>query len=79
MRSLKKPKRKFKKYIKTNDNKNTKTENVQDTVKAVLRGTLISNSISPQETRNISNKEFNLTPKATRERRTTKNKQKKQT
>ena len=72
MRSLKKPKRKFKKYIKTNDNKNTKTENVQDTVKAVLRETLISNSISPQETRNISNKEFNLAPKAIRERRTKK-------
>ena len=31
-----------------------------------------SNSISPQETRKISNEQFNLTPKATRER--TKNK-----
>ena len=29
-----------------------------------------SNSISPQETRKISNKQSNLTPKATRERRT---------
>ena len=28
-----------------------------------------SNSISPQETRKISNKQSNLTPKATRERR----------
>ena len=29
-----------------------------------------SNTILPQETRNISNKQPNLTPKATRERRT---------
>ena len=31
-----------------------------------------SNTISPQETRKISNKQPNLTPKATRERRTNK-------
>ena len=31
-----------------------------------------SNSISPQETRKISNKQSNLIPKATRERRTKK-------
>ena len=31
-----------------------------------------SNSISSQETRKISNKQSNLTPKATRERRTNK-------
>ena len=31
-----------------------------------------SNSISPQETRKISDKQSNLTPKATRERRTKK-------
>ena len=30
-----------------------------------------SNTILPQETRNISNKQPNLTPKAVRERRTT--------
>ena len=29
-----------------------------------------SNSISPQETRKVSNKQSNLKPKATRERRT---------
>ena len=32
-----------------------------------------SNTILPQETRNISNKQPNLTPKAIRERRTKKN------
>ena len=31
-----------------------------------------SNIILPQETRKISNKQFNLTPKGTRERRTNK-------
>ena len=31
-----------------------------------------SNSISPQETRKISNKQSNLTPKASRERQTKK-------
>ena len=31
-----------------------------------------SNTILPQETRNISNKQSNLTPKGTRERRTNK-------
>ena len=31
-----------------------------------------SNKILPQETRNISNKQLNLTPKAIRERRTKK-------
>ena len=31
-----------------------------------------SNAISPQETRNISNKQSNPTPKASRERRTKK-------
>ena len=34
---------------------------------------VFSNTILPQETRNISNKQPNLTPKAIRERRTTKN------
>ena len=33
---------------------------------------VFSNTVSPQETRNISNKQPNLTPKATRERRTNK-------
>ena len=57
MRSLKKPKRKFKKYIKTNDNKNTKTENVQDTVKAVLRGKFIAiqSYLKKQEISQINN------------------------
>ena len=36
-RSLKKSKKKFKKYIETNDSENTMTQNLWDTAKAVLR------------------------------------------
>ena len=48
------------------------TQNLWDTAKAVLRGRFYSNKILPQETRKISNKKPNLTPKAIRERRTNK-------
>ena len=47
------------------------TQNLWDAAKAVLRGKFIA-TILPQETRNISNKQPNLTPKAIRERRTKK-------
>ena len=43
-------------------------QNLQDTAKAVLRQFISNRNIS-QETRKISNKQPNLTPKATRERR----------
>ena len=47
----------------------TMTQNLWDPAKAVLRGKFIAiNTILPQETRNISNKQPNLTPKAIRER-----------
>ena len=36
-----------------------------DAAKAVLRGEVYSNTILPQETRKISNKQPNLTPKLT--------------
>ena len=45
------------------------TQNLWDAAKAVLRRKFIANLISPQETRKTSNKQSNLTPKATRERR----------
>ena len=61
-------KQEIKKYVETNDNENTMTQNIWGAAKVVLRG----NSISPQETRKISNKQSNLTPKPTRERRTNK-------
>ena len=49
------------------------TQNLWNAAKAVLnKREVYSNSISPQETRKISNKQLNPTPKATRERRTKK-------
>ena len=55
--------------IETNENENTTTQNLWDTVKAVLRGKARSNIGIPQETREKSNKLPNFTPKATRKRR----------
>ena len=60
-----------KNYLETNDNENTTAQNLWDAAKAVLRGKH-SNTILPQETRKISNKQPNLAPKAIRERRTKK-------
>ena len=57
----------IKKYLETNDNGDTTTQNLWDAAKAVY-----SNTILLQETRNISNKQPNLTLKAIRERRTKK-------
>ena len=56
-------KEEIKKYLITNDNENTMTQNLWDAAKAVLRE-VYSNTILPQETRNISDKQPNLTPKA---------------
>ena len=47
------------------------TQNLWDAAKAVPR-VVYTNTILPQETRNISNKQPKLTPKAIRERRTKK-------
>ena len=62
-------KEEIKKYLEANDNENTTTQNLWAAAKAVLRE-VYSNTILPQETRNISNKQPNLKPKAIRERRT---------
>ena len=42
--------------IETNENENTTTQNLWDTVKAVLKGRVIANTDLPQETRKKSNK-----------------------
>ena len=49
-------KKELKICIETNENENTTTQNLWDTVKAVLRGKFISNTGTPQETRKKSNK-----------------------
>ena len=65
-------KEEIKKYIERNDNENTMTENLWDAAKSRSKREVYGNTISPQETRKISNKQSNLTPKGTRERRTNK-------
>ena len=65
-------KEEIKKYLETNDNENTMTQNLWDVAKAVLTGKFIRNTILPQEMRKISNKHSNLMPKRTRDRRTNK-------
>ena len=51
----------IRKYLETNDNKDTTTQNLWDTAKAVLRGKFIAIQ-SSQERRKSSNKQSNLTP-----------------
>ena len=46
-------KEEVKKYIETNDNENTTTQNLWDAAEVVPRREVYSNSISPQETRKI--------------------------
>ena len=64
-------KEEIKKYLETNDNENTTTQNLWDAAKEVLRGKFIAIQ-SYLKTQNISNKQCKLKPKATRERRTNK-------
>ena len=46
-------KEEIKKYLETNDNENTMTQNLWDAAKAVLRGKFIAITILPQESRKI--------------------------
>ena len=49
-------KKEIKICIEMNENENTTTQNLWNSVKAVLRGRFISNTSLPQETREKSNK-----------------------
>ena len=62
----------IKRYVETNDNKNTTTKHMGCS-KSSSKRAVYSNTILPQETRNFSNKQSNHTPQAFRERRTNKN------
>ena len=63
-------KREIKKFLETNDNGNTTTQNLWDAAKAVLRGKFNSNRVLPRETRKTLNRQPNFTPKTTVKRRT---------
>ena len=52
----------------TNENENTTAQHLWDSVKPVLRK-IHSNTSLPQETRETSNKQPNITSKATRKRK----------
>ena len=56
-------KREIKKFLETNDNENTTTQNLWDAAKAVLRGKFIAIQSLPQETRKTSDRQTNFTPK----------------
>ena len=60
-------KREIKKFLETNENENTTTQNLWDAAKAMLRGKFVT-----QNTRKTSNRLPNFTPKTTGERITRK-------
>ena len=61
----------IKKFLKTNDNENTTTQNLWDAAKAVLRGKFIAIQ-SYIKKKNTSNRQHNFTPKTTGKRGTNK-------
>ena len=65
-------KREIKKFLETNDDENTTTQNLWDAAKAVLRGKFIVIQFYLQKTRKTSNRQPNFTPKITGKRRTKK-------
>ena len=66
-------KREIKKFLETNDNGNTTTQNLWDAAKAVLRGRLIAiQSYLKKQEKKKSNRRPNFTPKTTGKRRTKK-------
>ena len=63
-------KREIKKFLETNDNENTTTENLQDAAKAVLRGNFIAIQSYLKKQEKTLNRQPNFTPKTTGKRRT---------
>ena len=62
-------KREIKKFLETNDNENTITQNLWDSAKAVLRGNYIAiQSYLKKQTKKKSNRQPNFTPKTTGKR-----------
>ena len=65
-------KEEIKKYLETNDNENTIIQKRMGCIKSSSKMEVYSYTSLPQETRKISSKQSNLTPKGIRERRTNK-------
>ena len=65
-------KEELKKHLETDQNENTSSLKLIGCPKSSSKREVRSNTMLPQETRKISNKQPNLTPKTTRERRTKK-------
>ena len=65
-------KEEIKKFLETNENKSTTIQKPMGCSKGRSKREVYSNTVLTQETRKITNKQPNLTPKATRKRRTNK-------
>ena len=65
-------KEEIRKYLAANDNEDTTLQNLWDAGKSCSKRKVYSNTNLPQEMRTFSNKQPNLIPKATRERKTDK-------
>ena len=61
-------KREIKKFLETNDNENTTTQNLWDAAKALLREKFIAVQSYHKKTRKTSNRQPNFTPKTTGKR-----------
>ena len=62
-------KREIRKFLETNDNENTTTQNLWDAAKAVLRGKFIAIQSYLKKQEKTSNRQLNFTPIATGKRR----------
>ena len=63
-------KREIKKFIETNDNENTTTQNLWGAAKAVLRGKFTATQRYLKKFKKALNRQPNFTPKTTGKRRT---------
>ena len=65
-------KREIKRFLETNDNENTMTQNLWESAKAVVKREVYRDTMLPQETRTTSNRQPDFTSKTTGKKRTRK-------